>query len=332
MTPLRIAILGAGTFVRDAHLPAMQQLRDQYEIVAVFSRTRATAEKLTATIDPKPAIYTDIGEVLNRDDVDAVDIVLPIEQLAAAVDMALAAGKHIISEKPITPTVEEGKKLLSVYSHHQQQVWMVAENWRYEAAFIRAAEVLPEIGKPLLCHWALHLGVMPGAKYYITDWRRSGTFPGGFLMDGGVHHIAAMRLVVGEISHVGAFTAQMRPDLPPADTLTAALQFERGLIGSYSVTYANTAPFPSHLTIIGERGAMQVNRDFLEVTVDGLTRRETLAPSQGVTDELSAFAKAVRDGAAHRNSPRQALQDVAVVEAMLRSAEIGARVKVERFV
>jgi predicted dehydrogenase len=264
--------------------------------------------------------------------VDAVDIVLPIEQLAAAVDMALAAGKHIISEKPITPTVEEGKKLLSVYSHHQSQVWMVAENWRYESAFVRAATAIEQIGRPYLCHWALHLGVLPGAKYYITEWRRSGTFPGGFLMDGGVHHVAAMRLVVGEISHVSALAAQMRPDLPPSDTLTASLQFDFGLLGSYSVTYANTAPFPSHLTIIGENGALQVNRDFLEVTVDGQKEALPLAPSQGVTDELAAFANAVREGASHRNSPGQALQDVAVVEAMLGSAKTGMRVKVERFV
>lgn len=332
MTPLRIALLGAGTFVRDAHLPALQQLRDQFEIVAVFSRTRQTAEALAARIDPRPDVYTSMGDVLAREDVDAVDIVLPIEQLAAAVDMALAAGKHIISEKPITPTVEEGKKLLSVYSHHQSQVWMVAENWRYEAAFIRAAEVLPDIGRPLLCHWALHLGVLPGAKYYITEWRRSGTFPGGFLMDGGVHHVAAMRLVVGEIGHVSALTAQMRPDLPPADTLTASLQFDSGLIGSYSVTYANIAPVPSHLTVVGENGALQVNRDFLQVSVNGQSRQDSLAPSQGVTDELAAFARAVTEGKAHRNSPQQALQDVAVVEAMLRSAETGTRAKVERFV
>lgn len=332
MTPLRIALLGAGTFVRDAHLPALQQLQDQFEIVAVFSRTRASAEALAAKIHPTPDIYTNIAEILQRDDVDAVDIVLPIEQLTAAVDMALASGKHVISEKPITPTVADGKKLLSVYSHHPSQVWMVAENWRYEAAFMRAPDALERIGTPYLCHWALHLGVMPGAKYYVTDWRRSGTFPGGFLMDGGVHHIAALRLVLGEIARVTAFAAQMRPDLPPVDTLTAALRFESGLIGSYSVTYASTAPFASHLTVIGEKGTLRVNRDFLELTLDGQTEALPLAPSQGVTDELAAFARTVRLGEPHHNSPQQALQDVAVVEAMLRSAETGASVEVEQFV
>ena len=78
----------------------------------------------------------------------------------------------------------------------------------------------------------------PGNKYYHTDWRRSGTFPGGFLLDGGVHHVAALRQVVGEIVSVSAEVRQVRADLPPADTLSAALEFESGVIGSYSVTYA----------------------------------------------------------------------------------------------
>src|SRR5690606_36690138 len=146
-----------------------------------------------------PDIYTDTAALLARNDVEAVDVLLRSEQLPQAVEMEVAAAKHVISEKPMAPTVAEGKLLLSIDERYQDQVWMVAENWRYEASFLQAANVLDEIGKPLLCHWALHIPITPAIKYYHTSWRRSPDFPVGFLMDRGVHHIAALRQILGEI-------------------------------------------------------------------------------------------------------------------------------------
>jgi predicted dehydrogenase len=332
MIPLRVALVGAGIFARDAHLPALMALRDQFEIVAIYSRTRERAAALADQLESPPDICTDLAALLTRDDVEAVDILLPIEQLATAVDMSLAAGKHVISEKPIAPTVAEGRRLLSIYEHHPDQVWMVAENWRYEEVFIRAAEKIPDIGRPLACHWALHIAVTPENKYYHTEWRRSGTFPGGFLLDGGVHQIAVLRQILGEINRVSAFTAQMRPDLPPADTLTAALEFETGLMGSYLVSYAASAGLPNLLWILGDQGVLRVDRGLLEIVVNGQTRDVPLDGNKNVNDELAAFAAAVRERTPHRNTPQEALQDVAVIEAMLRSAASGKAVDVERIV
>lgn len=332
MIPLRIALVGAGIFARDAHLPALLALRDQFEIVAIFSRTHERAAALAAQLEKPPDIYTDLAALLARDDVEAVDILLPIEQLPQAVEMALAAGKHVISEKPIAPTVAEGKRLISIYEQHQDQVWMVAENWRYEASFLQAANVLGEIGKPLLCHWALHIPVTPANKYYHTSWRRSPDFPGGFLMDGGVHHIAALRQILSEIRLVSAFSAQMRDDLPPADTLTASLKFDSGLIGSYNISYAGGAGVPNLLWILGEHGVLRVDRGILEIVVNGQARQIPFVDNKSINEELLAFAQAVREGTPHRNSPQEAAQDVAVIEAMLRSAETGKPEQVERIV
>lgn len=332
MIPLRIALLGAGIFAREAHLPALAALRDQFEIVAIFSRTRERAVALAAQLENPPVVYTDLAALLAREDIEAVDIVLPIAQLPAAVEMALAAGKHVISEKPVAPTVAEGRRLLPIYQQYPSQVWMVAENWRYEAAFVRASEVIGDIGRPLACHWALHIPVTPENKYYHSEWRRTGTFPGGLLLDTGVHHTAVFRQILGEITRVSAFTAQMHPDLPPADTLTAALAFESGLIGHYTASYTAPAPVPTYLMVVGERGGLRVGRGFLQLTVDGETSQLPLAGYRSVNAELSAFAQIVRGGVARNSTPQDALQDVAVIEAMLRSAEMGKAVEVERIV
>ena len=175
MAPIRIALIGAGLFARDAHIPAMQALGDTFEIVAVHSRTRAKAEALAALVSAEVVeVADDLDTLLARDDIEAVDLVLPIPTLPGVIKQALGAGKHVISEKPAAPDVAAGRDLLAYYAQYPDQVWMVAENWRYESAFLRAAEIVQsgEIGQPVTCHWAMHVGMNPNNPYYHTAWRR----------------------------------------------------------------------------------------------------------------------------------------------------------------
>ena len=182
----------------------------------------------------------------------------------------------------------------------------------------------------MLCHWALHLPVTPSNKYYHTGWRRAANFPGGYLLDVGVHHIAVLRLLLGEIASVSAMVTQMREDLSPADTLSATLCFDSGVLGAYIVSYAAGSPWLPALHVIGETGVLWVHRQELVVTSEGVTRDVQVIGNQGVEAELAGFAAAIRQGQPHRNPPAQALQDVAVIEAMLRSAETGREMTPER--
>ncbi len=329
--PIRLALAGAGLFARDAHVPVLNTLSDRFEVVAVYSRTRESAEKLQALLTHPVEIYTDLDLMLQRSDVEAVDLILPIEQLPEGVEKALAAGKHVISEKPVAPDVAIGRRLLQFARAYPQLVWMVAENDRYEAAFRRAGELVRAgaIGRPLLASWMLPISVKPDNKYYHTAWRRSGTFPGGFLLDGGVHHAAILRQVVGKIASISAEVKQLREDLPPADTLSASLAFANGAVGSYTVTYASGAPFRTAVEVVGDSGALRVSHDLLEISAEGNMQSVAVERSNGVEAEFAAFAAAVREGKPHVNSALEALRDVAVVEAMLKSGQEGRRVAVD---
>lgn len=331
--PLHIALIGAGTFARDAHVPSLLNLGSLFRIVAVYSRTEAAAAALAAKIPYPVALYTDQAALLARPDVEAVDIVLPIAALPAAIERSLQAGKHVLSEKPIAPTAGEGQALLE-HCRQANRVWMVGENWRYEDAFLAAADVVRSgaIGEPVYCHWAVATPITPQNKYFQSVWRRDGSFPGGFLVDGGVHHIAALRLIVGEIAEVSAQAVQRHPGLPPVDTLAAGLRFDNGAVGSYTVSYAAASPWPPVLHVIGASGALSVQRRVLEVTSGGETRRIDCDGFDGVQKELAAFAAAIRQGTAHRNTPQEALQDLAVMESLLLAASSGASVKPPRYV
>jgi predicted dehydrogenase len=298
--PIRIAIVGAGIYARDAHLPAFKSLDPAFTIAAVCSRTEDSARQLAGLIEPGLEWTTDLDGLLARDDIEAVDIVLPIEVMPAVVEKALRAGKHVISEKPIAGDVATGRRLLDAAG---DRVWMVAENWRYTAAFLEASNMIQrgEIGKPLMCHWAMQIPMNPQNKYYRAEWRRSGDFPGGLLLDGGVHYAAALRLILGEIARVSAYTAQMRDDLRPVDTLVAALEFDIGALGSLSVTYAAHVDVNFGIHVVGDTGMLRVLRDTIEIARGGITS-SGVHRNESVKDELAAFADALRTGNPHRNT------------------------------
>jgi len=335
--PIRLAVLGTGLFAREAHIPALNALRDTFEIAAIYTRdvsSRSAAE--AARLVPGEVTLTDdLDGLLARDDIEAVDVVWPIPLLAEGVERALDAGKHVISEKPAAPSVAVGRRLLAYYAAHPGLVWMVAENWRYEPAFRQAAALIADgaIGRMLTLDWIMHNAMTGGNPYYSTLWRRENAFMGGYLLDGGVHHVAMLRLIAGEIAAVTAQAAAHRPDLPPVDTLSAALTFENGALGAYSVTYAAESPWPASLRVLGEAGALRAQHHGIEVTsAEGQTRRIDVEGRSSIESEFAAFAAAIRGGAPHLNTPAEGVQDVAVIEAMLRSAENGQRVTPERIV
>lgn len=326
--PVRIGLIGAGTFVRKAHAPSLLELGDAAEIVAVYSRSRSSAETVAASLPQPVDIYTDLDEILAAENVDAVDIVLPIPLLPEVTAKALAAGKHVISEKPIAPTVAAARALIETSRAYPAQVWMVAENWRYEDAFLTAAERIRAgaIGQPLFCDVSMQYPVPASSPYMQTDWRRSGEFPGGFLLDGGVHHVAGLRLLLGEIESVCAISATHRPDLPPADSMAVALRFASGALGTYLITYAVGSTLGDDaIHIGGTEGSLRVSRGELILRRGEEEERQEFDVRISVREELAGFLAAVQDGTPHRNAPQEALADLAVVEAMLRSAETGAQ-------
>lgn len=330
MEAIRIGILGAGIFARQHHLPALLHLPEQFQVVAVCSRSEASTDAFNALLrEPVPA-YHEMQAFLQHPGMEAVDAVLPINLLPVAVERTLKAGKHLLSEKPIAPNVDYGQILRRLHEReHADLVWMVAENWRYSATIQGAKALLAEgaIGEPLLAHWAIHVQMDDDNPYFNTAWRKTPDYQGGFLLDGGVHHVAALRTLFGDVKRVSAFTRLIREDLPPADTLAATLEFESGMLATYAVTYAGRAPQDTTLNIVGKQGAMHVNRDELRVVpLAGEAKTHTYNDGNGIRGELEAFAAAIRSKSPHLNTPLETLKDLAVLEALLDSAEAGISV------
>lgn len=332
--PIRLAIIGTGLIVTGRHWPALQSLPREFRVVALANRTAAKAEALAdqirAATRRRPAVYSDYRELLAQERPDAVSLALPTYLNPEVIEAALAAGCHVIAEKPIAANLADAAAMLP-WAQTYGRTLMIAENYRYVASFRRAAALIADgaIGTPQIARWSLYSHIAATNPYYQTAWRQQPAHPGGYLSDGGVHQMAVLRMLLGEVAAVTAQVAALRADLPPADTLHATLRFASGALGSYDVTYAVPGP-AAPLQVVGTEGALLVTRDLVEQWVQGkIVGAWTESSAQdGMVAMYQDFAHAVRTGQAPRSTAAEGYADLQLIVAMLRAAETGREVAV----
>lgn len=131
MKKIRLAVIGTGMAWERLHYPAIKELEDKYEIVALCNRTRKDAEEFAKKINlSMDRVYDDYNEMLKRQDIDAVDILVPIESNYTVSEAVAKAGKDFICEKPLAANREEAKKYLELSKKYNVRI-MIAENYRY---------------------------------------------------------------------------------------------------------------------------------------------------------------------------------------------------------
>ncbi|OZJ02365.1 hypothetical protein BZG36_04480, partial [Bifiguratus adelaidae] len=334
---MSIAILGAGLFAKEAHLPALYE--NHAKVVAVYSRSSKSAnelvkeaEKLDAAAAKGMEVYSDdtaghgLDDLLKRKDIAGVVVALPILVQPDVVRKCLAAGKHVLCEKPIAKDVESAVSLIKEYEAKYQSknlIFSIAEQFRYDLCYEKARQVIAkgDIGKVASVHARVWGNIQPGQnKWYETEWRKIPEYQGGFILDGGVHFIALIRHVSGqEIIETNSFAMQTYDHLPPVDTVNAALRFSGGALGSLSLSFASVkgnfefifVGTSGSLTISGADGG---NRLVVE-DAEGKVKSDEIIAGKGVFEEVRAFIEAVKTGKADEKAgPRQALADLAVIE------------------
>lgn len=125
---------------------------------AVYSRSLKSAQSLSENLKDVNLYSDDSGpgktyhDLLLRDDIQAVIIVLPIMKQAEFIEAALAAGKHVLSEKPIAETIQRAERLFQFSKSNKVKggaTWSVAENYRYVETYRVAAAEVKKLGKIL---------------------------------------------------------------------------------------------------------------------------------------------------------------------------------------
>ncbi|KAJ0421459.1 hypothetical protein BJY00DRAFT_323252 [Aspergillus carlsbadensis] len=334
--PVNVALIGGGIWAQEEHLPAIEAAED-LELKAIFSRSLTSAKSTAALISRPVDVYSDesgdgFAEILNRSDIDAVVISLPIATQPQYIRAALLAGKHVLSEKPIAENVAEAQELIKWYrTEIKGATWAVAENFRFLDSYAYAAAQIKSLGRVIGFQGRQQGFVEKDWKFNLTPWRRTPTHQGGYILDGGVHYIASLRTLLSaapgnEIARVSAFTTQLQPYLPPVDTADVILRTKAGVTGTFQIS-RGTSLRADEWTVACEWGWVRVSGEEVSVSRGGngdgeVEVRRVPNERTGVPPEMRAWAGAVLEGRiVVEQEPEAALADLEVIELILKSGE-----------
>ncbi|MCL1844229.1 MAG: Gfo/Idh/MocA family oxidoreductase [Defluviitaleaceae bacterium] len=334
MERIKLGIIGLGLAWERLHAPALNKLKDRYEIVAVCDTDITKARNAASTLGlPEDAVYNDYNKMLARTDIEAVESLVPIRgnyETAAAV---ITSGKHLIAEKPLASTPDAARELIKLRNQAGVKV-MVAENVRYEEQNVLIKSFLDggHIGNPVYFvdnHIVDYQQEAESGGFGQTAWRKNPEFEGGVLLDSGVHHIARLRHFFGDAIRVYAQGRPSGVSFAPYSCITGILTFPENITGHYSffLTGKETQSPLVGFRIFGTHGEIYLeepNCGFVNITYkDG--RESGVIPyssGQGYLHELEDFHAALRFGARIESTPEKALGDIETIFAITESARL----------
>jgi myo-inositol 2-dehydrogenase/D-chiro-inositol 1-dehydrogenase len=318
--PLAVGVIGAGRR-GVAHARAAQALGATLVAVADPDalRGRRLAEGAART-------YADAAEMLARERLDVVYVTSPPYLHRDHTCAALAAGSHVLLEKPIALTMDEAREIGDAAERAGRWVH-VCQQHRYTALADVARERLAGRRVALVHAWLYRqMPDIPG------NWDRR--WGGGHVVEWGIHYLDLCRYLLGEVEWVSAtYTEQVlagRPGWNNWDAYAVALQYACGAVGTLTSTYAAWPGIEGAggLDIVADGLLLRFRGHRLSLQSPG--REETVQETSDSTVAINAaFLTAIRtsDPAPLRIDYADALRTLALVLAANRSAELGTPVR-----
>ena len=321
----RIRIGAIGTGGRSRELLHALETNGSNEVAAVcdvFEPRRKAAESRAGS---GSQAYGDYRQLLARKDIDAVVIASPDHWHAPMITDAVAAGKDVYVEKPVTHTLEEGEPLIKavratdriVQCGMQQRSW---EHFRTAADMIQAGKLgkvtqvrtywfqnyirhgaQPEVDLSKL-DWKQWLGSAP-EQPFVADrfftWRWYWDFGGGAMTDLFTHWIDVVHMVMKTESPRQASMMGNRyyfPERDCPDTMDASFEYP-GFLVSYDGTMISSVD-DGGLTFRGSEATMKLTRDYLRIYPEGKNWHapevEILSKQDGTIAHMGNFLACVR--------------------------------------
>lgn len=219
--------------VQRLHWPALQRLRHEIRVVAIARRNYKEAARFAAEANVD-RIYPSYDELLKDNDIDTVLTAVPIELSGTALLAALRSGRHVMGEKPIAATLEEARVIVQE-AGSRRQVVSIGENFRYRQDIMEVKKLIGSgaIGDVFAFQLKVNFDITAARSnpWISRGWRREARHPGGFVLDAGVHPIAALREILGEVSSVWAETLDVSSVIRGPDGLLMQVHMKSGVAG-----------------------------------------------------------------------------------------------------
>ena len=288
--------------------------------------------------------------LINRQDIDAVLLVVPNAFHAEQAVMAAEHGKHVYVEKPIANTIADGRRIIEACQKAGVTL-MVGHYRRRNAGNRKLKELISQgvIGKPIM----VEANDSSGLGFELTPdkfrWRGDDTgCPAGSLMTIGIHTVDVFNYLFGPIKTVFSFFNKLYIPAEVEDVTTTVCQFESGILGYLGSNYAS--PRTDWMYIYGTGANLLMTTYLLDMPVDqrhestartpaatklvvfekGKEARDIpLNPADPYLEEIDEFVRCVRSGDRPETDGPGALANLAFIRAAIDSARTGLPVKLK---
>lgn len=296
---VRVGLIGAGS-ITQSHVRGYVAAGERVKVTAVADMDPERA-KLRAEMAGGATTYSDYGELLASDEVDAVDICLPHHLHADAIVAAAGAGKHILCEKPLCLTMAEATRIADRVAASGVTL-MCAHNQLFMPSVAKARELISsgELGQVYELQTTDAFYAKGTAE--SMGWRaKLATSGGGELIDTGYHpSYLLLHLAGGQPVEVTAMIATHRLTFSEGeDSARVLVRFDSGVVGSIVTSWAyDPAPGTPNFTVVGEDGSLTGTARALTFKRRGEKPSEIELPefTHTVSAEIDHFLRCLEQG------------------------------------
>ena len=283
---LKVAVVGLG--IGMTHLKAFGDLPDQFSVRALCDINLAKAKQV-AEETQIPTAVAELDELCGRDDIDVIDLCTPPHFHFQQSQQVLAAGKHVICEKPLTGSVREvdllieaerqsGKRLMPIFQyrfgHGVQKLKHLISMGLAGKAYLTTVETA----------WRRR------AEYYAEPWRgKWSTEMGGCLLGHAIHAHDILTYVAGPIRSVFARTATRVNPIETEDCASASLLMSDGSLASLSATLGSCDEVTRHRFCFSGFSAESNTRPYTNTRDPWKFTGDSPAISERIEEALSSF-------------------------------------------
>jgi len=335
MADVRVAVLGAG-FMGSTHARAYKTVPG-VEVAAIYAESGTRAEPLAAEVGSRWT--ADIESIMRDESIDAIDICLPTPEHRRFFDAALQAGKHVLLEKPLALTREDGRAIVEAAAESDRIV-MIAHVLRFWPEYMALQRIVAsgELGRPI-SGFASRRQAYPAWSALFAQSDKTG----GAIVDQMIHDYDMLNWIFGQPRTVVARGIR-NPRSNGLDQSQVLIGYDEASgVTDGGMVMPDSYPFSSRFEVLCERGAVeyhfQAGGRSVEMGVghnrltvyrnEGDPEVVEVEQTDAYENEIAAFIECVRTGIRpERGTPEDAYTALDVALAAKFSAESGEQVAV----
>lgn len=326
---IRAASIGLGWWAGEL-AAAVQGISPKIRVESCYSRSEDKRREFSAKFGTRS--HASPEDLLADDAIDAVLVTTPHSLHAEHVTKAAKAGKHVFVEKPFTLTAASGRDAAAA-CRDRRRVLAVGQNRRFSPAATAIRRLADEGELGTILHVESNFSSPSAMKWPPSLWRANRVeSPGGGLAGLGVHMIDLMTWIGGKALSTMAMSKRRVVTIDIDDTTSALFELASGATGYLGTMCAS--PHTVTFNVYATKASVFAFVDGNELRIFRAGSEPVVArldPVPTLRVELEEFADACAGGADFRVAPEEAIHNVAVMEAITRSAAEGGRsVKVEQ--